>query len=48
LSIMLIASRKLPALKQFKYPMWIEIMGWMVVAIMGSMSVLALMEQLNS
>jgi Mn2+/Fe2+ NRAMP family transporter len=48
LSIMLIASRKLPALKQFKYPMWIELMGWMVVAIMGSMSVLALMEQLNS
>ena len=48
LSIMLIAGRKLPALKQFKYPMWIELMGWMVVAIMGSMSVLALMEQLNS
>ena len=48
LSIMLIASRKLPALKQFKYPIWIEIMGWMVVAIMGSMSVLALLEQLNS
>ena len=48
LSIMLIASRKLPVLKQFKYPIWIELMGWMVVAIMGSMSVLALMEQLNS
>jgi Mn2+/Fe2+ NRAMP family transporter len=48
LSIMLIASRKLPTLKQFKYPMWIELMGWMVVAIMGSMSVLALMEQINS
>ena len=48
LSIMLIASRKLPALKQFKYPIWIELMGWMVVAIMGSMSILALMEQLNS
>jgi Mn2+/Fe2+ NRAMP family transporter len=47
LSIMLIAGRKLPALKQFKYPMWIELMGWMVVAIMGSMSVFALIEQLG-
>jgi len=47
LSIMLIASRKLPALKQFKYPLWIELMGWMVVLMMGSMSVFALVEQLR-
>jgi len=47
LSIMLIAGRKLPSLKQFKYPLWIELMGWMVVAIMGSMSVFALIEQLG-
>jgi len=47
LSIMLIASRKLPALKQFKYPMWIELMGWMVVVLMGSMSVFALIEQIS-
>ena len=45
LSIMLIAGRKLPILKQFKYPIWIEAMGWMVVVMMGTMSVLALTQQ---
>ena len=47
LTIMLIAGRKLPILKQFKYPLWVEIMGWMVVVLMGSMSIFALIEQLN-
>jgi Mn2+/Fe2+ NRAMP family transporter len=47
LSIMLIAGRKLPILKQFKYPLWIEIAGWLVVAVMGTMSVFALIEQLG-
>ena len=47
LSIMLIAGRKLPILKQFKYPLWIEIAGWLVVAVMGTMSVFALIEQIN-
>ncbi len=46
LSIMLIAGRKLPILKQYKYPIWIEAMGWMVVVMMGTMSVLALTQQL--
>jgi Mn2+/Fe2+ NRAMP family transporter len=31
LGVMLIASRKLPLLKQFKYPLWIELSGWAVV-----------------
>jgi len=47
LSIMLIAGRKLPILKQFKYPLWIEISGWLVVGVMGTMSVFALIEQLG-
>jgi Mn2+/Fe2+ NRAMP family transporter len=47
LSIMLIAGRRLPILKQFKYPLWIEIAGWLVVAIMGTMSVFALIEQIG-
>ncbi len=47
LTIMLIAGRKLPILKQFKYPLWVELMGWMVVVLMGSMSIFALIEQLN-
>ena len=41
LGVMLIASRKLPLLKQFKYPLWIELSGWAVVLLMGSMSVYA-------
>ena len=47
LSIMLIAGRKLPILKQFKYPLWIEIAGWLVVGVMGTMSVFALIEQIG-
>ncbi len=44
LAIMLIASRRIPILKQYKYPLWIEASGWIVVALMGSMSVYALIE----
>lgn len=47
LSIMLIAGRRLPILKKFKYPLWIEVMGWLVVLVMGTMSVFALLEQLK-
>ena len=47
LSIMLIAGRRLPILKQFKYPLWIEIAGWIVVGVMGTMSVFALIEQIG-
>ena len=46
LAIMLIASRKLPLLKQFKYPLWIELSGWSVVLLMGSMSIFAVIEKL--
>jgi Mn2+/Fe2+ NRAMP family transporter len=48
LAIMLIASRKLPVLKQFKYPLWIELSGWTVVVLMGSMSVFAVIEKMAS
>ena len=46
LAIMLIASRKLPVLRQYKYPFWIELSGWVVVVFMGSMSLFALIEKL--
>jgi Mn2+/Fe2+ NRAMP family transporter len=46
LAIMLIASRKLPVLKQYKYPLWIELSGWAVVTLMGSMSVFAVIEKI--
>jgi Mn2+/Fe2+ NRAMP family transporter len=48
LAIMLIASRKLPILKQFAYPYWIQISGWLVVVIMGTMSVFAVIEKMNA
>jgi Mn2+/Fe2+ NRAMP family transporter len=44
LGIMLVASRRIPILKQYKYPLWIEAAGWIVVTLMGSMSVYALIE----
>jgi Mn2+/Fe2+ NRAMP family transporter len=48
LAIMLIASRKLPVLKQYAYPYWIQISGWLVVILMGTMSVFAVIEKLRS
>ena len=45
LAIMLIASRKLTVLKQFAYPLWIELSGWAVVCLIGSMSVFAFIEK---
>ncbi len=45
LAVMLIAGRKLPLLKQFKYPLWMEIAGWLVVLLMGGMSVFALIDK---
>jgi Mn2+/Fe2+ NRAMP family transporter len=47
LAIMLIANRKLPVLKQYRYPLWIELSGWAVVVIMGSMSVFAVIEKMS-
>jgi len=47
LAIMLIASRKLPVLKQYAYPYWIQISGWLVVILMGTMSVFAVIEKLK-
>lgn len=47
LAVMLIAGRKLTALKQFKYPLWMETAGWMVVLLMGGMSVFALIDKFN-
>ena len=47
LVIMLIASRKLPILKQYAYPIWIQLSGWLVVLIMGSMSIFAVIEKIN-
>lgn len=48
LAIMLIASRKLPILKQYAYPYWIQISGWLVVLLMGTMSVFAVIEKLKA
>jgi Mn2+/Fe2+ NRAMP family transporter len=48
LAIMLIASRKLPILKQYAYPYWIQMSGWLVVLLMGTMSVFAVIEKLNA
>lgn len=47
LAIMLIASRKIPVLKQYAYPIWIQLSGWLVVLLMGTMSVFAVIEKIN-
>jgi len=38
----------LPILKQYAYPYWIQISGWLVVILMGTMSVFALIEKFNA
>ena len=48
LSIMLIASRKIPVLKQYAYPVWIQLSGWLVVILMGTMSVFAVFEKISA
>ncbi len=48
LAIMLIASRKITILKQYTYPIWIQLSGWLVVILMGTMSVFAVIEQLSA
>lgn len=48
LSIMLIASRKIPVLKQYAYPVWIQLSGWLVVILMGTMSVFAVIEKVSA
>lgn len=48
LAIMLIASRKLPVLTKYTYPIWIQISGWLVVVIMGSMSIFAIIEKVTT
>jgi Mn2+/Fe2+ NRAMP family transporter len=48
LAIMLIASRKIPILKQYVYPIWIQLSGWLVVILMGTMSVFAVIEKINT
>lgn len=45
LAVMLMAGRKLTILKQFKYPLWMEMVGWLVVLLMGGMSVFALIDK---
>lgn len=44
LAVMLIAGRKLSVLKQYKYPLWMEVAGWLVVLLMGGMSVFAIVD----
>ena len=48
LAIMLIASRKIDALKQYGYPTWIQVSGWLGVLIMGAMSVFAVIEKITA
>lgn len=48
LAIMLIANKKLPVLKKLPYPLWFQISGWIVVLVMGTMSILAVIEKLKT
>lgn len=44
LAIILIAATKTALMKNYRHPLWMQLAGWIVVVIMGWMSVLALMD----
>jgi Mn2+/Fe2+ NRAMP family transporter len=43
LALMLIASRKVNIVKDYKHPLWLQISGWLVVVVMAAFSVLSLL-----
>jgi Mn2+/Fe2+ NRAMP family transporter len=47
LGIILIATKKIKTLQQFPYPKWMWWMGWLVVVLMGSMSLMAIWEKIH-
>jgi Mn2+/Fe2+ NRAMP family transporter len=47
LGIILIATKKIEILQQFPYPKWMWWMGWLVVIVMGSMSLMAIWEKIH-
>lgn len=46
LACMLVASRQSALMHHYKHPLWMQIAGWLVVAIMSWMSALAILEWL--
>ena len=44
LTIMLIAATKTGLMKGYKHPLWMQVAGWMVVAVMGWMGVATILN----
>jgi Mn2+/Fe2+ NRAMP family transporter len=44
LAIILIAATKTTLMKNYRHPLWMQLAGWIVVVVMGWMSVLALID----
>ena len=44
LSIILLAIHKKSIMKGYQHPIWMQVLGWLVVLIMGAMSVMAIIE----
>ena len=44
LGIILIAATRKTLMKNYQHPVWMQVSGWLVVAVMGGMSVLALLN----
>jgi Mn2+/Fe2+ NRAMP family transporter len=47
LSIMLIAATKTRIMKDYKHPVWMQVAGWVVVAVMGWMGGIAIQETIQ-
>lgn len=48
LSIMLIAATKSRIMQGYKHPLWMQLAGWIVVAVMGWMGGIAVQETINN
>jgi len=47
LSIVLVASLKIKLMRGYQHPLWMQLSGWAVVAIMGWMSCIALYDMIK-
>jgi Mn2+/Fe2+ NRAMP family transporter len=44
LTVVLIAATKKRLMKNYQHPLWMQICGWIVVALMGTMSCMAVLD----
>ena len=47
LAVILIAATKSPIMKDYKHPVWMQVVGWLVVAVMSWMSIITIQQAIQ-